>query len=168
MELSVFTALESLNQTQLENLTNACEEISVAKGEVLIQGGEPGGNMYFLLEGSLVVYVGGGDERETELVRLDAPAIVGEMELLTGQKSTASARTTCDCRLMSVSHESIQARLDDADPAAMKVMLSVSRMIAGRLVDLTTKFVEIEGKIDTQGSRELSNFRKKLFSEWTI
>jgi CRP-like cAMP-binding protein len=167
MELADFPALQNLNSTQIENLTQACEERKIEVGEMLIHRGDDSGDLYFLLEGKLDVYVVEGG-KEICLVQLCAPAIVGELELLTGQKRTANVRAVEEGRVMAIDCESVQARIDDADPAVLKVMYSISRVIAGRLASMSEKFVELEARADPKASRELSSFRNKLFSEWTF
>ncbi len=167
MNFAEFPALKALNATQLENLRNACDEQQIEAGEVLISRGHQGGAIYFLLEGGLQVYVP-ETGREVVLVELQAPAIVGELELLTGQPRTASVRAMSPARVLAISHETIQTRIDDGDPAVLKVVYAISRLIAGRLVSMTEKFVEIEMSAPPQRSDELRSFRTKLFSEWSF
>ena len=50
----------------------------------------------------------------------------------------------------------------------LKVMFSISRIIAGRLASMTQKFVEIETSAAPVRTDELRSFRTKLFSEWTF
>lgn len=167
MELCDFPALQNLNTTQIDNLTQACCERTIKAGDHLIRRGEDGGDLFFLLEGKVEVYVVEGGKK-IDLVQLCAPAIVGELELLTGQKRTANVRAVEEVRVMTIDGAKVQARIDDADPAVLKVMYSIARVIAGRLASMSEKFIELEAKADPKVSRELSNFRNKLFSEWTF
>ena len=167
MNIADFPALKSLNPTQIENLRSACEVRRLSAGEELIRRGEQGGELYFLLEGELLVYVP-GEGRDIELAELRAPAVVGEIEFLTGSTRTASVRTLTEAEIMAIPQEGIQARIDDGDPAALKVMFAISRMIAARLASLTEKFVEIETNSEPVRSDELRAFRVKLFSDWTF
>lgn len=167
MDIADFPALKSLNPTQIENLRNVCEIRRLPAGEELIRRGEQGGELYFLLEGDLLVYVP-GKAKEIELAELRAPAVVGELEFLTGSTRTASVRTLTEARVMAIPQDRVQARVDDGDPATLKVMFAISRMIAARLASLTEKFVEIETNSEPVRSDELRAFRAKLFSEWTF
>ena len=89
MDIADFPALQTLTQTQMDNLRSAWEARSLSAGEDLIHRGEEGGEIYFLLKGQLEVYIPQGG-REIELALLRAPAVVGELELLTGSPRTAS------------------------------------------------------------------------------
>ena len=41
-------------------------------------------------------------------------------------------------------------------------------MIACRLVSMSEKFADLEAKSDPVRSRELRDFRQKLFSDWSL
>ena len=167
MDIADFPALKSLTQTQMENLRSAWEARRLSAGQDLIHRGEEGGEIYFLLKGELEVYIPQGG-REIELALLRAPAVVGELELLTGMPRTASVRAHTDAELVAIPQEKVEARVDDSDTAVHKKMLVISRMTAKRLVALTEKFIEIEANSGSARSDELRNFRSKLFSEWTF
>ena len=74
----------------LLTLTFSSPTRNLAKGEVLIAEGDPGGDLYVLETGKLVV------EREgVELATVTAPgALVGEMSVLLGTENTATVRAT--------------------------------------------------------------------------
>ena len=167
MELKDIPALEHLAPTQIENLVNACEERSLASGEELIRRGDEGGKLYFLMEGSVEVYV---NERGTNVVlsELTAPAILGELEMLTGQHRTASVRATATSRVLWLAHENVAARIREGDTAVLQVIYGIARVIACRLISMSEKFADLESQSDPVRSRELRDFRQKLFSDWSL
>jgi len=167
MDIADFPALKSLTRTQVESLRSAWEARTLSAGETLIRRGEEGGEIYFLLGGELQVYAPMGG-REIDLAHLRAPAVVGELELLTGMPRTASVRAHTDAEIVAIPHGRVQARIEDGDTAVLKMMFAISRMIAVRLVALTEKFIEIEANSGGARSDELRAFRNKLFSEWTF
>ncbi len=167
MGLSDIPALAHLTATQLGDLENACEERRLEPGEELIRKGDEGGKLYFLLEGHVEVYVGGRGS-DVVLSELCAPAIVGELEMLTGQKRSANVRASSASRVLSLAHENVAQRVSDGDTAVLQVIYGIARVIASRLVGMSAKFVELEEKADPAGSRELRDFRQKLFSDWSL
>jgi CRP-like cAMP-binding protein len=167
MDIADFPALKSLTQTQMDNLRSAWEDRTLSAGEDLIHRGEVGGEIYFLLKGELEVYIPQGG-REIELALLRAPAVVGELELLTGEPRTASVRAHTDVEIVAIPQDKVEARVEDGDTAVLKMLLVISRMTAKRLVALTEKFIEIEANSGSTRSDELRAFRTKLFSEWTF
>ena len=143
MDIADFPALKSLTQTQMDNLRSTWEPRSLSAGEDLIHRGEEGGEIYFLLQGELEVYIPQG-RREIEVARMRAPAVVGELELLTGTPRVASVRAHTDAEIVAIPQEGVEARVEDGDTAVLKMMFAISRMVAARLVALTEKFIEIE------------------------
>ncbi len=167
MDIVDFPALNTLTQTQMDDLRSAWEARSLSAGDDLIHRGEEGGEIYFLLKGELEVYIPQGG-REIELALLRAPAVVGELEMLTRLPRTASVRAHTDAEIVAIPQDDVEARVDAGDTAVLKMMLAISRMIATRLVALTDKFIEMEANSGPQRSAELRAFRTKLFSEWTF
>ena len=167
MKLEDIPALQSLNSTQFENIRSAGDILSLEPGASLMKRGDNEGALYFLLEGELRVFIDEGG-KETELVRLTAPAVVGELELLTEEPRTASVSVVRPSKLLGLSHETVRARIEDGDPAVLKVMLAISKVLAGRLATMTEKFIEIECECEPARSNELRAFRTKLFSDWSF
>jgi CRP-like cAMP-binding protein len=167
MDLTDIAALQHLTPEQLENLRGACDERRLEPREELIRRGDEGGKLYFLLEGRVEVYVT-SHGADVVLSELCAPAILGELEMLTEQKRSANVRAAEASRLLALAHENIAARVTDGDTAVLQVIYGIARVIAARLVTMSAKFVELEDKADPARSRELRDFRQKLFSDWSL
>lgn len=167
MELNEIPALQHLTPAQLDNLRESCQERRLESGEELIRRGDEGGKLYFLLDGRVEVYL---DDRGPDVVlaELCAPAIVGELEMLTGEKRTANVRAREASRLLSLEHGKISERIQGGDTAVLQVVYGIARVIASRLVTMSAKFAELEDKADPARSRELRDFRQKLFSDWSL
>jgi CRP/FNR family cyclic AMP-dependent transcriptional regulator len=122
--------------------------------------------VFFLLEGRLRICVDAGCEQV--LADLEPGAIFGEMELLTDDPRSASVRAVTDVKAWGLDFETLRQRVRDDDPAALKVMFNVAKILALRLEAMVDKLVEIEsGSVDVR-SEDLRDFRKKLFSDWTF
>ncbi len=167
MDLDAFPALQHLSPEQLSDFRRSCAERSLEAGEELIRRGDEGGKLYFLLEGRVDVYMPKSGP-DVVLAELTAPAIVGELELLTGQKRSANVRAAVPSRLLSLAHEDVDARIEAGDTAVLKAVYGIGRVIAARLVAMSAKFADLEAHADPAGSRELRDFRKKLFSDWSL
>lgn len=167
MELREIPCLQHLTPTQLENLEGACQERRLEAGDELIRRGDAGGKLYFLLEGGVQVQV---TERGAPVVlsEMTAPAILGELEMLTGQKRSADVRATAPSRVLSLDHQNVAARVQEGDTAVLQVIYGIARVIAARLVTMSAKFAELESGCDPKSSRELRDFRRKLFSDWSL
>ena len=75
-------AFAQLNATQLENFLGVCKPVQYDEGEQIITRGSSGEHVFFFHQGQLSVRVP-TPEGTQELARLLAPAIVGEMDMLT-------------------------------------------------------------------------------------
>jgi small-conductance mechanosensitive channel/CRP-like cAMP-binding protein len=70
-----------------------------ADGEQIVREGEPGGTMYLVTRGRVVVTVGAGAQR---VAVTEAGGYFGEMSLLTGEPRTATVTASGDCTLLEI------------------------------------------------------------------
>jgi CRP-like cAMP-binding protein len=167
--LSAFPLFRGLNATQVENFVAACRELEYDAGSEIITRGRHGEAMFVLLEGRLRIFLparhGAGAR---ELAQLEAPAVVGEMELLTTQPRAATVQALTHTRLLSIGFDALRSRMDDGDPAALKLVANLARVLATRLNAVNQKLVDIEeGRCEAR-SGELRAFQTKLFSDWSF
>ena len=155
-----------LDAAQLENFVASCGEVELPAGSELIAYGEQGEHVYFLIEGQLSVRL---PQRagQSELTRLDPPAVVGEVAMLTGQPRIASIVTTTAAKLLSIPIETFLEKLANDDPAALKVVGNMARVLALRLGAVMEKLMELETAGPKERSVELQQFRSLLFSDWS-
>ncbi len=77
----------------------------VERGETLVEQGEPGNELYLLLDGVLSVEVDGDP-----LVELGPGAILGERAILEGGRRTATLRAVAPCRVAVASADSLDRK----------------------------------------------------------
>jgi len=167
MEFKDLPLLEHLNETQRQNLEAACEYQDFKDGERLIEQGQVGTKLFFILEGAAQVRVQ-ANGREQVVATVEAPAIVGEMELLTGAKRSASVYATgpVHCALLEIS--ALRARLEDGDPAALKFIYRVAEVLATRVAAVSHKMSELASRLEPKHAEDLKTFQAKVFSEWNF
>jgi CRP-like cAMP-binding protein len=164
MELSEYGLFEDLSPDEVDSFTAIALERRYGPGERLIAAGGRGTEIYFLLAGELRVFrPNSGGARE--LAILSPPAVVGEVEFLTGKPRMASVEAVTEARVLAVPFDALRERLKRGDTATLKVMSHVATVLAQRLHSVTEKLTEIEAR--TRGE-ELDDFRKKLFGEWSV
>jgi CRP-like cAMP-binding protein len=93
--------------------------------------------------------------------------VLGELELLTSHKRSASVRSAGVARVLGLDHDKIEARVRAGEVPVLQAMYGVSQVVAQRLVSLSEKFVELESRDRPVDARELRNFREKLLSDWS-
>jgi CRP-like cAMP-binding protein len=156
-----------LADDELASFLADCRETSLAAGDVFIHQGHEGDTIYYVLEGELEVFLETETGDHLELAVLKAPAIVGELEALTGGPREANVRARRPSRLLEMSFEVLRGRFQQGDAATLKVFFYTARVLASRLAAMNRKFAEIQ---DSPGVRhhELRDFQEKLLNEWTF
>ena len=85
----------------------------LAPGEVLIRQGEPAADVFIVLTGRLRVVLG---PARTEIARLGAGEIVGEMSFVDSRPPSATVEAVEACQVFAVPRSGLAARLE-RDPA---------------------------------------------------
>lgn len=163
-----FPLFRQLDDEQVKRFVAGCREVDLDAGDVFIEQGEVGDQIYFVADGHLQVFVRDAEGREHELARLDAPAVVGEMEFLTRDSRAACVRARTPVEALAVDFASFYQRLESGDPASLRVFFHMSQVLAKRLAAMNDKFAELDQR--DAGSRfdEMREFQQKLMTDWTV
>jgi CRP-like cAMP-binding protein len=159
------TVFQHLNATQIANFTGACQDRHYKAGDELIHRGGTGDKVFFLRQGTVRVFLPAVENGE--LAVLEAPAVVGEMELLTGKPRSASVVAVTDVHALAMPFETMQKRMRDGDAATLKILANFSVVLAQRLSATLDQLMRLE-KGEAVRSDELQDFRKKLFADWSF
>jgi hypothetical protein len=103
---AVETALERELSSHIMKLNTTPKITKVDKGKTLVEEGDPGAELYLLLDGVLAVEVKG-----EKLVDLGPGVILGERALLEGGKRTATLRAETPCKVAVVSGDQVSPDL---------------------------------------------------------
>ena len=101
----------------VHRLAKEMEMTTVSAGSRIVEKGEDGDAMYFIVDGVVRVHDGNVD-----LSRLSAGAIFGEIAALSSQRRTASITADTDCMLYMVSQESIYNIIEEQPEAARSII----------------------------------------------
>jgi CRP-like cAMP-binding protein len=161
-----FPVFRGLNATQVENFIGACTDAARTEGEALIQEGDHEDHVYLLYEGQVAILVDGPDGPR-ELAAVSAPAVLGEMEFLTGEPRSASVVARTPVRTLEIRFDTLRARLEDGDPGTLKIFYNVATVLAHRLAAMDKKLSEMASDAPDR-TADLVAFQHKLFGEWNI
>src|SRR5687767_1351483 len=110
MELSEYGLFEGLSPDEVDAFSAIALERRYGAREQLIAAGGRGTEIYFLLAGELRVFrPSPGGARE--LATLSPPAVVGEVEFLTGKPRMASVEAVTEARVLVVPFDILRERL---------------------------------------------------------
>ncbi len=93
---------KQLSLEQLEALHQQMEEIQYLRGEVLVREGDPGNQLFVLLEGELEVYKSFGTGAEIRLNTLSPVSYTGEIAVLDNAPRSATLVASRDSRLLAL------------------------------------------------------------------
>ncbi len=93
---------KQLSLEQLEALHQQMEEIQYLRGEVLVREGDPGNQLFLLLEGQLEVYKSFGTGAQIRLNTLSPVSHTGEIALLDNAPRSATLVASRDSRLLAL------------------------------------------------------------------
>ena len=98
-----FDLFAGLGRQELSFIAANCQEMQLAPGNILIQQGQVGKDVYLLESGSVRVFRGAADSPQEEAV-LGAPTILGEMAMADPERiRTVNVVAQSDLRLLSIS-----------------------------------------------------------------
>jgi len=115
---------EELSAKETQQIARLVTEIQVPAGTKLAKIGEPGGELFAIIDGEAIVRTKPG--RTTVLKTGD---YFGEMSLIDGQPRSATVEATTPIRLLVLARRDFWRLLDGKTPIARKLM----RTLCGRL-----------------------------------
>jgi len=99
---------ESLTLDQLDAVAQLAEEREFQPGDVIVREGDPGGQLYLLLEGAVDVYLHHGAPAEERLRTVEAVGYFGEMAVLDDQPRSATIVALRPSRLLALEGTSLK------------------------------------------------------------
>ncbi len=110
--------LSALSEAAFRRVLQTLVARRMPAGELVVREGEPGQSFFFVAGGELRVFATDGLGRQTELARLHAGAVFGEMALLSAQPRSASVEVIGDADLLEVGRASLGALADEIGAVA--------------------------------------------------
>ena len=134
---------DKLTPAQRQTLEGMLVSLSFANGRVLLEEGAVAPGLFLVEAGTVEVTkkdMGGHAQKITEL---KAPAVIGELELLTGDPCTASivARGTVQAKLLP--RASFDSLLDKGDAGAIQLMRNLARALGQKLTATDEVYVDM-------------------------
>jgi len=113
----------------LEELLAQAVARDLGQAEVLFRAGEPGGQLFAVLEGQVRIFVAGAGGAEITLNLLGPGEVFGEIAMLDGAERTASAAALEPSRLLQLRRESVLAAMRHHPELAERIVLLLCRRL---------------------------------------
>jgi CRP-like cAMP-binding protein len=157
-----------LTHEQADQIVTAMVPVAVEAGTVVLREGGRGQGLLVLLEGAAEIVKHDGDGGDVVISTVEAPTVVGELSLITERPHSATVRARTACKFQLLTRSQFDRLLGSESVAAYKVVATLADVIAGRLIAMDEKFVELTRERDDPRAEELAAFRRKLFSQWEL
>jgi hypothetical protein len=128
---------ENLNLDQLEAVLRLAGDATFLPGEVIVRQGDPGGELYLLLEGSAEAWLDHGGANPQQLSTMPAGSYFGEMAILDDEPRSATVIARESVRLLTLEGDSLKELLLQMPEIAfelLRVMTSRVRASERRLI----------------------------------
>ena len=129
-----------LSHEQSEQILKAMMPVKADAGLVVFKEGERAQGLMVLLNGAVEVFKNGSSG---VIAMVTAPAVLGEISLLTEGPHTASVRAKTACEFSLLTTTQFQRLLRDESLAAYKVIAILAEVLARRLHRMDERFVEV-------------------------
>ena len=111
-------ALSDGDPDALVSLLGRCRPARLGTGEVLFRQGDPGDEMFFLLEGRMRVLKNDAEGQARALGEWFAPAIIGAAAVVEGTARSATCVGGAPCDLAALGRQEVQALLHETSHQA--------------------------------------------------
>jgi CRP-like cAMP-binding protein len=138
----------TLTPEQADQIVQAMIPVAAEPGTAVMREGERGRGLLVLLEGSVEVRKHDRDGRDVAIAVIEAPTVLGEMNLLTDRPHSATVRAVTPCTFQLLTRSQFDRLLKSESLAAYKVVAALADVIARRLDRMDEKFVELAGRGD--------------------
>lgn len=163
-EIADVPLFQGLSTIELRELAALLKRERRTASSRLMTEGEPGGNLFVLLQGNCLVVKQTPSGALQELAKLEPTTCFGEMSFFHQAPISASVVAETEVEVLILSHETYESWLRSGSPAPQKLAWNTIGVLAERLRrmdDWTCQLVAQQGKTD-----EWQKFRASVYSSW--
>ncbi len=117
---------------ELETVSRYFSRLSLAKGAVLFNEGDPGDSLFVLVKGRMAI-VKASDQGPQILCHESGGRTIGEMALLDHEKRSATCLAEDDCELLSLDQAALERMAREVPGLAYRFMYCMAQQLSRRL-----------------------------------
>lgn len=164
--------LASLSTEEARALCAAGEVRQYAQGGTIFRQGDPGQEMFIILEGEVAVELEVPGSGARLLAALQPGTVFGEINFLVGDERTATARSLRDSRLLVFRRDAVDELQGLGRQAALTMVETLARVLALRLSNMNREMADLCGRV-ARGNPQLAEIvrdsderRQTLLHAW--
>ncbi|WP_177421365.1 cAMP-activated global transcriptional regulator CRP [endosymbiont of Lamellibrachia barhami] len=139
----------------LQRFLSFCHRRRYPKNTEIIHIGDPADVLYYLIEGSVAVYIEDDDDgKEIILTYLNKGEFIGEMGLfIPAPKRSVMVRTRTPCQIAEISYKRLEQLFDgDLQEYTKEILYAMGAQLTERLIQTSAKvghlaFLDVTGRI---------------------
>ncbi len=138
----------------LQRFLSFCHRRRYPKNTEIIHIGDPADVLYYLIEGSVAVYIEDDDGKEIILTYLNKGEFIGEMGLfIPAPKRSVMVRTRTPCQIAEISYKRLEQLFDgDLHDYTKEILYAMGAQLSERLIQTSAKvghlaFLDVTGRI---------------------
>lgn len=168
-ELALF---KGLTRQEVESMGRLAQPLSFAKGELLFEERCSANYLDILWSGAVEIRKNDREGDARVITVIQAPGVIGEMSLMSGQHRSCSGIAVVDVSLYRIRRDDFMGEIAQGSLAAHKIVFNLAELMSARLRSVDEKLVDLLNQQDDVAVQvhggDLSDFRNKLFNEWAF
>ncbi len=166
LETEIFSLLTPV---ELSEVTTILEFQRFAKGEVVFSEGDIGDAWYVLYDGTLSVSKHVPFQKDSNVARLKAPAVFGEMAILSSVPRSATLIAQDNVVVMRFARRKFERLLEEGRLGAYKLALGMGTVLSDRHRRLTAQVARLTQQVDElEAGRDADGDNTDLFDRTDI
>jgi CRP/FNR family cyclic AMP-dependent transcriptional regulator len=156
------TLLNGLSEPALASIAALAQRKRFEARDIVVQQGDPGGELFVIVVGHLKVVSAGADGRDIALSIMGPGEVFGEVSLLDGEPRSATAAALDACELIAIRREPFMHFLESSPKTAIELL----RVLTFRLRRLTERsddvaFLRVGGRLAKRICDMVEKYGKK-------
>ena len=150
---------KDLSLSELEALFDICQYRQFQASETIYQMGDPGQDMFILLEGELTARA----HDRIDIARISPVDLVGEMGLFTGEPRSASVIATSPAAGLVIRKEDLADFFSRKAGACQKVLINVIKILSHKLYTTNVQIENIRKNVPEMSKEVDAVFSDNIF-----
>ena len=160
VQLKDVELFKSLPDSTLSELSQQCQTVVLKPGETLFKDGDPGQNMYAVLDGRLTII-----KEDQEIAKINSGNVFGEMAIIESKNRSATVQAADPSTLMEITKPQFDSLLASNEQFLFSLLTTLSDRSRGNISDLAMgyKKKEAQEKISVHLLRILDDSPNEIY-----
>lgn len=143
-QIPIFQEIKD-DERAIDQIANICDAVQIEKDKTIIEEGSLGSEMYILHSGEVEIrkITRAGDQYTVVQLHANLNVFFGELALIDNDRRSASVTAKTDSTVLKISKKDFGALGIESPHIALPIIVSIARILGGRLRKTTTDMLTI-------------------------